>query len=79
MSKPMGSTGSNWLERCPISLSSAQKETAVLRVATFVGLLCTALVVWFLEGVSESPLATPPLRPSYRHKHGLCFADIPTA
>jgi hypothetical protein len=56
--------------------SSARKEAAVLRVAPFVGLLYTALVVWFLEGASHSRLATPPLRPWYRHKKGLCFADI---
>jgi len=48
----------------------------VLRVAPFVGLLYTALVVWFLEGASQSHLATPPLRPWYKHKRGLCFADI---
>ena len=56
--------------------SSARKETAVRRVAPFVGLLYTALVVWFLEGASESTLATPPVRPWYPHKRGLCFADI---
>jgi hypothetical protein len=56
--------------------SSARKEAAVLRVAPFVGLLYTALVVWFLEGACESHLATPPLRPWYRHKSGLSFADI---
>ena len=56
--------------------SSARTEAAVLRVAPFVGLLYTALVVWFLEGASQSQLATPPLRPWYKHKRGLCFADI---
>ena len=56
--------------------SSARKETAVLRVAPFVGLLYTALVVWFLEGASTTGLATPPLRPWYTHKQGLCFQDI---
>ena len=56
--------------------SSARKEAAVLRVAPFVGLLYTALVVWFLEGASQSQLATPPERPWYKHKRGLCFADI---
>ncbi len=56
--------------------SSARKEAAVLRVAPFVGLLYTALVVWFIEGASSSSLATPPLRPWYSHKQGLCFADI---
>lgn len=56
--------------------SSARKEEAVRRVAPFVGLLYTVLVVWFLEGAAHSQLATPPLRPWYRHKKGLCFADI---
>ena len=56
--------------------SSARKEAAVRRVAPFVGLLYTALVVWFLEGASQSHLATPPVRPWYTHKRGLCFADI---
>jgi hypothetical protein len=56
--------------------SSARKEAAVLRVAPFVGLLYTALVIWFLEGASLSRFATPPLRPWYPHKRGLCFADI---
>lgn len=56
--------------------SSARKETAVRRVAPFVGLLYTALVVWFMEGASQTRLATPPSRPWYRHKRGLCFADI---
>lgn len=56
--------------------SSARKEAAVLRVAPFVGLLYTVLVVWFLEGAHRSQLATPPMRPWYRHKRGLSFADI---
>ena len=56
--------------------SSARSEAAVRRVAPFVGLLYTALVVWFLEGARTSPLATPPLRPWYTHKQGLAFADI---
>jgi hypothetical protein len=56
--------------------SSARSEAAVRRVAPFVGLLYTALVVWFLEGAHTSPLALPPRRPWYAHKQGLCFADI---
>lgn len=56
--------------------SSARSEAAVHRVAPFVGLLYTALVVWFLEGARTSPLATPPVRPWYTHKQGLAFADI---
>ncbi len=56
--------------------SSARKENAVLRVAPFVGLLYTALVVWFIEGACKSPLAAPPVRPWYTHKRGLSFEDI---
>lgn len=56
--------------------SSARKKTAVLRVAPFVGLIYTALVAWFCEGAYRSPLATPPVRPWYLHKHGLSFADV---
>jgi hypothetical protein len=56
--------------------SSARKEAAVLRVAPLVGLLYTTLVIWFAEGVHAAPVATPPVRPWYPHKRGLCFADI---
>jgi hypothetical protein len=56
--------------------SSARKPRAVLRVAPFVGLLYSALVLWFLEGAHRSPLAQPPLRPWYPHKHSLTFEDI---
>jgi len=56
--------------------SCARKEAAVLRVAPLVGMLYTALVVWFIEGASTSPLAAPPLRPWYRHKQGSSFEDI---
>jgi DDE superfamily endonuclease len=56
--------------------SCARKQASVLRVAPFVGLLYSALVIWFLEGAHQSPLAIPPLRPWYKHKRGLCFADI---
>lgn len=56
--------------------SCARKQASVLRVAPFVGLLYSALVIWFLEGAHQSPLAIPPVRPWYKHKRGLCFADI---
>jgi hypothetical protein len=56
--------------------SSARKEEAVLRMAPFVGLLYTTLVVWFIEGACHSSVATPPLRPWYTHKRGLSFEDI---
>ncbi len=48
----------------------------MLRIAPFVGMLYTALVLWFLEGASTSPLAVPPVRPRYLHKHGFSFEDI---
>lgn len=56
--------------------SQARKEAAVLRVAPLVGLLYSTLVLWFAEGVHTSALATPPIRPWYLHKQGLCFADV---
>jgi DDE superfamily endonuclease len=56
--------------------SQARKEAAVLRVAPLIGLIYSTLVVWFVEGAYTSPLATPPVRPWYRHKRGLSFADI---
>ena len=56
---------------------NAPEETAaVLRVAPFVGMLYTALILWFLEGASASPLAVPPVRPWYSHKRGFSFEDI---
>jgi len=56
--------------------SSARKRAAVERTAPFVGLVYTTLVLWFADGVYRSKLAVPPLRPWYRHKRGLCFADV---
>lgn len=56
--------------------SSARKPEAVLRMAPFVGLLYSALVLWFIEGACRSPVAAPPLRPWYAHKRGLSFEDI---
>jgi len=56
--------------------SSARKRAAVERTAPFVGLIYTTLVLWFTEGVHLTRIATPPLRPWYRHKQGLCFADV---
>lgn len=56
--------------------SSARRREAVERTAPFVGLTYTILVLWFLEGAWASPLAAPPLRPWYRHKRGLSFADV---
>jgi hypothetical protein len=56
--------------------SQARKEAAVLRVAPLVGLLYSTLVIWFAQDVYRTPVAAPPLRPWYRHKVGLCFADV---
>jgi hypothetical protein len=56
--------------------SSARKKAAVERVAPFVGLNYTVLVLWFAQGAYRSALATPPLRPWYKHKRGMSFADI---
>jgi hypothetical protein len=56
--------------------SSARKKEAVERVAPFVGYIYTSLVLWFTDGVWQTRLATPPLRPWYRHKKGLCFSDV---
>jgi hypothetical protein len=56
--------------------SCARKEAAVLRVAPMVGILYSVLVLWFLEGASESPLAAPPVRPWYTHKRGKSFEDV---
>jgi hypothetical protein len=58
------------------SESSARKKEAVERTAPLVGYIYTALVLWFCDGVWQTRLATPPLRPWYRHKKGLCFADV---
>lgn len=55
--------------------SSARKRAAVERLAPFVGFVYSTLVLWFALGVHQTPIATPPVRPWYRHKRGLCFAD----
>jgi hypothetical protein len=55
--------------------SPAWSEQAVRRVAPLVGLLLSALVVWFVD-VYDSPVATLPIRPWYAQKKDLCFADI---
>jgi hypothetical protein len=56
--------------------STARARPAVLRVAPFVGLLYSVLVIWFAEEAWKSKLATPPLRPWYQHKRDHCFSDI---
>ena len=56
--------------------SSARKQAAVERTAPFVGYIYTTLVIWFAERIHATDLAVPPIRPWYRHKKGLCFADV---
>lgn len=56
--------------------SQARKQAAVLRVAPLVGLLYSTLVIWFVQDIYRMPVAALPVRPWYRHKVGLCFADI---
>lgn len=56
--------------------SSARKAEAVKRVAPFVGMTYTLLILWFTEHVYQTPYATPPFRPWYSHKSGLSFEDI---
>ncbi len=56
--------------------SQARTKNAVERTAPFVGFTYTIVMLWFATHDSfSSPLATPPLRPWYSHKNGLCFAD----
>jgi hypothetical protein len=56
--------------------SSARLPAAVLRMAPFVALLYSTLVLWFAEGAYTHPIAAPPVRPWYKHKQGHSFADI---
>ncbi len=58
--------------------SSARKQEAVERTAPFVGFIYSFLVLWFVDHVftTGSALAAPPVRPWYRHKQGLAFADV---
>jgi hypothetical protein len=56
--------------------SQARKRAAVERIAPFVGLSYTFLVLWFLEHAFRCRFAVVPLRPWYRHKEGFSFADI---
>lgn len=56
--------------------SSARKQAAVERIAPMVALMYTTLVLWFTQGVHRTEIASPPKRPWYPHKQGLCFADV---
>jgi hypothetical protein len=57
--------------------SSARKKAAVERVAPLVGYIYSTLVVWLASSaLHQASFAAPPLRPWYRHKRGLSFADV---
>jgi len=56
--------------------SSARKQAAVERTAPFVGYTYAVLVLWFADGIWQTALAAPPLRPWYRHKRHASFADV---
>ena len=56
--------------------SPARKKQAVERIAPFVGLSYSMLVIWALGDVHTTPLVAPPTRPWYPHKIGLSFEDI---
>lgn len=56
--------------------SSARKRAAVERTAPFVGYIYTTLVLWFAQSAWRTDVATPPIRPWYRHKRYFSFADI---
>lgn len=55
---------------------SSRKRAAVERTAPFIGLVYSLLIVWFFQHAHTSTSALPPARPWYRHKKGICFADI---
>lgn len=56
--------------------SAARKRAAVERTAPFVGYIYTLLVLWFADSTWTTDSAALPVRPWYRHKRGLCFADV---
>ncbi|MBM4080915.1 MAG: transposase [Planctomycetes bacterium] len=58
--------------------SSARKQKAVERTAPFVGITYSILVLWFLDHVFAlgSDQVALPVRPWYRQKRGLSFADV---
>ena len=56
--------------------SSARKQAAVERTAPFVGYIYGVLVLWFADGIWQTALAAPPIRPWYLHKRHASFADV---
>jgi hypothetical protein len=56
--------------------SSARRQEAVERTAPFVGYIYVVLVLWFADGIWQTSLAAPPIRPWYTHKRHASFADV---
>ena len=56
--------------------SSARKQAAVERTAPFVGCVYSLLIAWFATHAHGHALARPPVRPWYKHKRSVSFADI---
>ena len=64
------------LQLLGFSSSRARSRLAVLRTAPWVGLCYTLLVLWYVElGLDTSQMGLP-IRPWYRTKHTIAFADI---
>jgi hypothetical protein len=59
--------------------SPARTRRAVECTAPFVGLLYSLVVYWYAEAGHGSPFAVIPLRPWYRHRSGVSFADMQLA
>lgn len=55
---------------------SSRTKAAVERTAPFVALMYSLLIVWFFQHAHATTAALPPLRPWYRNKKGVAFADI---
>ncbi len=58
------------------SSSRARSPLAVLRTAPWVGMCYTLLVLWYMELNLDTSQMGLPLRPWYRTKHTVSFADI---
>lgn len=56
--------------------SPARLRRAVERTAPFAGLIYTALVLWFVERISNRTFVSLPSRSWYRHKTTLSFEDV---
>ncbi|QRK07782.1 transposase [Archangium violaceum] len=58
------------------SSSRARSRLAVLRTAPWVGMCYTLLVIWYMELKWDTTAMGLPVRPWYRTKHTISFADI---